>query len=96
MSIAMHAAESRDEIGAASYDYLRLFGLTAYGYMWCRMVEAAQYARKNTTGDLAQFLDAKILTARFFMQRILPETSALLARIEAGGASMMELPAEAF
>ena len=96
MWIAKHAAENRDEIGAASYDYLRLFGLTAYGYMWCRMVEAAQRARPGAKGDAAQFLDTKFATARFFMQRILPETSALLTRIQAGGASMMELPAEAF
>ena len=94
--IAKHSTDNHDEIGAASYDYLRLFGLTAYGYMWCRMVEAAQRARPNASGDAAQFLDAKFATARFFMQRILPETPSLIARIEAGAASMMELPIEAF
>jgi len=94
--IAKHSAENHDEIGAASYDYLRLFGLTAYGYMWCRMVEAARRARPAANGDMAQFLDAKLTTARFFVQRILPETAALLTRIEAGAASMMELPVEAF
>jgi acyl-CoA dehydrogenase len=41
-------------------------------------------------------MSAKLATARFFMERMLPETSAHLARIQAGAASTMELPAEAF
>jgi hypothetical protein len=38
----------------------------------------------------------KLVTARFFMERMLPETSAHLARLQSGAASTMELPAEAF
>ena len=41
-------------------------------------------------------MNAKLVTARFFMERMLPETAAHLARIQAGAASTMELPAEAF
>jgi hypothetical protein len=36
------------------------------------------------------------VTARFFMERMLPETASHLARIQSGATSMMELPAEAF
>ena len=96
MWIVKHSSENHDEIGGASYEFLRLFGLTAFGYMWCRMVEAAQISRANASRDKKEFLDAKFATASFFMQRILPETSALLARIEAGVSSMMKLPPEAF
>ena len=39
---------------------------------------------------------AKLVTGRFFMERMLPETATHLARIQAGAGSMMELPAEAF
>ena len=41
-------------------------------------------------------MKAKLVTGRFFMERMLPETAAHLARIQAGAASTMELPAEAF
>ena len=63
--------------------------------MWCRMVEAA-YA-KLAAGDAApEYWNAKLVTGRFFMERILPETATQLARIQAGAGSVMELPAEAF
>ncbi|MEJ2434014.1 MAG: acyl-CoA dehydrogenase C-terminal domain-containing protein, partial [Pseudolabrys sp.] len=34
--------------------------------------------------------------ARFFMERMLPETAAHLARIQAGAGSLMEVPDEGF
>ena len=41
-------------------------------------------------------MSAKLVTARFFMERMLPETATHFARIQSGAGSMMELPAEAF
>jgi len=41
-------------------------------------------------------MKAKLVTARFFAERMLPETAAQLARIEAGAGSLMELADEAF
>jgi acyl-CoA dehydrogenase len=41
-------------------------------------------------------MTGRLVTARFFMEHMLPETAVRLARIKAGAASMMELPAEAF
>jgi hypothetical protein len=70
-----------------------LFGLVALGYMWCRIAAAAQAARATDTSGR---MDAKLVTARFFMERMLPETATRLARIQAGAAAVMELPAEAF
>jgi hypothetical protein len=84
-----------DNAGAGAHDYMHMFGLVAMGYMWCRMVEAAQ--AKIAAGDeVVEHTRGKLVTGLFFMQRILPETAAQLARIEAGAANVMELPAEAF
>jgi alkylation response protein AidB-like acyl-CoA dehydrogenase len=95
MWLMQNAMAKPDNAGAAAADYLNLFGLVALGYMWCRMVEAAK--GKLAAGDSAAArLNAKLVTGRFFMERLLPETGAHLARIQAGAASMMELPAEAF
>ena len=47
-------------------------------------------------GDSDPFYAAKIVTARFFMQKLLPEHASLFVNIMAGGKVLMELPAEAF
>ncbi|MBX6327619.1 MAG: acyl-CoA dehydrogenase C-terminal domain-containing protein [Pseudolabrys sp.] len=91
MWFMQNALTKPDNAGAGSTDYMHLFGLTALGYMWARIVEAV--LAKPTAAATA---NAKLVTARFFMERILPETAIHLARIQAGAESVMELPAEAF
>jgi acyl-CoA dehydrogenase len=91
--LARNAPASPDHAGAGANDYMHLFGLVALGYMWCRMAEAA--GRKIANGGAAR-LKAKLVTGRFFMERLLPETGAQLARLKAGAGSTMELPADAF
>jgi alkylation response protein AidB-like acyl-CoA dehydrogenase len=93
MWLMQNAMAKPDNAGAGAADYLGLFGLCALGYMWCRMAEAAQ-AKLAAGAD--ERMKAKLITGRFFMERMLPETAAHLARIQAGAASTMELPAEAF
>jgi hypothetical protein len=82
-----------EEAGAAATDYLRLFALTALGFMWCRMVEIALEKRKS---DEAVFYQSKLAAARFYMARVLPETNSLFTVLTAGKATLMALPAEAF
>jgi hypothetical protein len=94
MWLMQNAMAKPDNGGAAAYDYMHLLGLVALGYMWCRMVEAANV--KIAAGQATESTKAKLVTGRFFTERMLPETGAHLARIESGAASMMELPAEAF
>jgi acyl-CoA dehydrogenase len=94
--LAKNGPANHDDPGAGAYDYMHLFGLVSAGYMWCRMVEAARAKLPQATGDRAQRLNAKLVTGRFFMERLLPETTMRLARILSGSASTMALPAEAF
>jgi 3-(methylsulfanyl)propanoyl-CoA dehydrogenase len=89
------ASAKPDNAGAGATDYMHLFGLVAFGYMWCRIVEAANARLAGGAGDAAR-MEAKRVTARFFTERMLPETAAHLARIQSGAASTMALPAEAF
>jgi acyl-CoA dehydrogenase len=96
MWFMQNAMQKPDNAGAGSTDYMHLFGLVALGYMWCRMVEAAQAKLKAGADGDAERMKAKLVTGRFFVERLLPETSAYLARVQAGAASTMELPAEAF
>jgi hypothetical protein len=92
--LMQNAIQKPDNAGAASTDYMHLFGLVALGYMWARMAKAAQ-ARLAAGGETA-FWEAKLVTGRYFMERVMPETAAHLARISSGADTMMALPAEAF
>jgi acyl-CoA dehydrogenase len=94
--LAKNAATNPENVGAGSYDYMNLFGLVGQGYMWCRMVEAANGKLSAPGAAPNPHLSAKLVTARFFVQRMLPETSTQLARISSGAETMMSLPAEAF
>ncbi|NKD87243.1 acyl-CoA dehydrogenase [Haematospirillum sp. 15-248] len=94
--IAQKAMANRDEAGAASSDFLRLFGLTAIAYLWCRSVDVARDKLATGTNGDAAFYEAKIATARFFMQRVLPQTGALFSGLMSGASSMMDFPDDAF
>ncbi len=93
MWFMQNAMAKPDNAGAGSTDYMHLFGLVALGYMWCRMALTAQEKLK---AGASERMSAKLVTGRFFMERVLPETAAHLTRIQAGAGSTMELPAEAF
>ena len=95
MWFMQNAMAKPDNAGAGSYDYMHLFGLVALGYMWCRIAEAVLAKLPKANGSAAR-LNAKLVTARFFMERMLPETATRLARIEAGAGSTMELTDDAF
>ena len=91
--IAQAGLSNPDEGGAAASEYLRLFGLVALGYLWARM---AQISIEKQGGDDNAFYAAKIITARFFMERVLPQTGALFAAIMSGSNTMMEFPDDTF
>jgi hypothetical protein len=95
MWFMQNAIAKPDNAGAGATDYLHLFGLVALGYMWCKIAEAAIAKLPKANGSAARF-SAKLVTARFFMERMLPETATRLARIESGAASTMEMPDELF
>ncbi|WP_160286767.1 acyl-CoA dehydrogenase C-terminal domain-containing protein [Pseudomonas knackmussii] len=83
------AASQPQEIGAASVEYLHLFGYTAYAYMWARMAQAS-------LGKGDDFHDGKLATARFYFARLLPRIESLASSIRAGSDSLFELRAEQF
>jgi hypothetical protein len=70
-------------------------GLVAVGLMWLRMASAATALLDAGEGD-ATFLNAKLVTARFFAERLLPDAGALRRKMEGGADSLMALEPEAF
>jgi hypothetical protein len=95
MWFMQNAMAKPDNAGAGSTDFMHLFGLVALGHMWGLMAKSAQEKLASGDGDKA-FLENKLVTARFFMERLLPETALRLHRISLGADSTMALQAEAF
>ena len=79
-----------NDAGAGAVDFQRAFCLTMLGYNWLRMAKAA------SKSDNEAFKQAKLTTAQFFAERMLPQVSTLLAAVRNPADKLMELPAEAF
>ncbi len=84
-----------ENVGAGAVSYMHLMGIVAVGAMWLRMAVAAAKLKAAGEGEAA-FLDAKLITARFYAERILPDAGALRRKIEGGAESLMALPPEMF
>ncbi|QBF28852.1 acyl-CoA dehydrogenase [Pseudomonas tructae] len=80
-----------NEIGAASVEYLQVFGYTAYAYMWALMARTA--LAKQGEDD---FYASKLGTARFYFARLLPRIHSLSASVKAGSESLYLLDAAQF
>ncbi len=93
--IAEAGLRDPEEAGAAASEYLRLFGLVALGFMWARMAKTAA-AKLASGAEDAAFYHAKLVTARFYMERILPQAGALYLAIKSGKQAMMGLEEAAF
>lgn len=93
MWFMQNAMENPDNAGAGSTDYMHLFGTVALGYMWAQM---AKVALEKAASDDKPFYQNKLITGKFFMERMMPETAVRLARISTGSKTMMELPADQF
>ena len=94
MWLMQNGIANPDNAGAASTDYLHLFGLTALAYMWAMTAKVA--AAKIAAGDADPFYANKITVGRYYIARVLPETAAHLAKLKTGAELIMALPADAF
>ena len=95
MWFMQNAMAKPDNAGAGATDYMHLFGLVILSFMWGKSVKAA-HERLDAGDGRGEFLNAKLVTAKFFMERMMPETALRKARIEAGAESVMALDADVF
>ncbi len=92
--VVEQGAKDTQQAAAAASDYLRLFALVALGSEWAKIAKVS-YAALDNAGE-KRFYEGKIITARFYMQRLLPQASYLVRAITSGSRPIMELDAEAF
>jgi hypothetical protein len=92
--LMQNGLQNPENAGAASTDYLHLFALAGLAYMWAQIAKAAQ--ARIAAGDTDPFYANKLVTGRYFLERILPETGMRLAKLKTGAGAVMALPAAAF
>ena len=95
VAIGAKAQKNPDEIGGASVDYLMYSGYVTLAFIWAKMVKVAFDKIAAGSEDTA-FYQAKIKTAQFYMQRMLPRAKGHAACIDNGASSMMSLSSEEF
>jgi len=93
--IAENALADREQAGAASYDFMTMFGTISLGFMWLKMMKIAQTQLDAGTGN-AQFLSKKMAHGNFWAQKMLPDTASLLEKIQSGGDVLMVMDASSF
>src|SRR5215210_1089691 len=92
--LAQNGMADPDNAGAGAYAYMDLMGLVSLAWMWLKMAAASTRALESGASDRA-FHEAKLNTARFFIERELPLAAALRRKIEAGAETLMKMPEDA-
>jgi len=95
MEIGEAAMKNPDEAGAAAVDYLMYSGYITLGYFWAKMAIVARQKMAEAEGDTS-FYQAKLMTAQFYFERLLPRTESLKTTMVAGAESLMQMPEELF
>lgn len=89
--VAQKGLKDPREAGAASSDYLRMFALTAMGYIWAKMVKISLEKLADDSTENKAFFETKIKTAKFFFARMLPENDARFKAVLAGAETLMAM-----
>ncbi len=84
MWLAANAIQNPNDAGAGAVDYLRLMGNTVFALMWGKMAKASLGKDDPLHKD-------KLMCARYWMERMVPECPMLLERIQSGSAVVMAL-----
>src|SRR5579872_2477174 len=87
--LAQNGLKNPNDAGAGASDYLRLMGIVVVGWIWGRMAKIA-LAKLATNPTNAQFYKDKLMCARYWMERLVPETPMLLERIQSGSETVMQ------
>ena len=82
--LAANGMKNPNDAGAGATEYLRIMGITMVALMWGKMARAS-------IGKTDPLHKDKLMCARYWMERMVPECPMLLERIQAGSAAIMEL-----
>ena len=92
--IALKAKKNRDMVGSASVDYLMYSAYIVMAYFWAKMADAAHTSIKK--GENVDFCKAKIQTAEFYYDRMLPRTRGHASMMMKDPETLMQMDEEHF
>ncbi len=95
MWFMQNAMQNPNHLGAGAHHYMHIMGIVTLGLMWLKMAHKAQECLTGS-GDDKAFYEQKLATARYYMDRYLPDAGALRRKLEAGSDSLMALGEDAF
>ena len=72
-------------VNSACVDYLNALAYTAYAWMWALMAQVAESNKKD------EFYQAKLISARYFYKRLLPEFNAFVSAASSGTDELYEI-----
>ena len=82
--IASKGLSDPEEGAGPATDYLKMFALTSLAYVWVKYIDISNRKMNDDPKDLYK---AKIATGTFFLNKVLPETGALMSSIMSGASS---------
>jgi len=85
MWIGAMGVANPNHAGAGAVEYLKMFSIVLYAYIWAKTAKIAFAQRENDP----EFYDSKLATARFYYAKLLPGTTSLLASITNGSDAVM-------
>ncbi|MFM8865386.1 MAG: acyl-CoA dehydrogenase C-terminal domain-containing protein, partial [Limnohabitans sp.] len=95
LRLMLQARRDKEQVGAAAYEYLMYSGFVMMGYHWAQMAFVADAALKKGQGPESEaFYRAKIETAQFYFERLLPRANAHHRMALAPAATLLQTPAE--
>ncbi len=90
-----NAKSNTEQLAASAVPYLRIFSTVAGGYMLAKMAYAAHQAL-FTDGGEADYYNAKLMTARFFAEALLPQVYGLMSPVMGGHKTVMQIANDQF
>ncbi|MET0341768.1 MAG: acyl-CoA dehydrogenase C-terminal domain-containing protein [Polyangiales bacterium] len=96
LRLMVGAARNRDQVSTAAVDYLMFSGYVTLAYFWLRMALVSTEKLAAGGADSADFYRAKIHTARFYYDHLLPRAGAHADSALAPARSVMQLSVEHF
>lgn len=96
LRIMLRAAKDRDVVSAACVDYMMYSGFVMMGYFWAMQAEAATKKLASGGKDTAEFYQAKIQTAEFYFERLLPRADSHAKAMMAPTSAIMQMKNDHF
>ena len=90
-----NAKANTEALAAGAVPYLRIFSTVAGGYMMAKMASAAHQALFTNDGE-AHYYTAKLITARFFAEALLPQVYGLMAPVMGGHKTVTQISNDQF